>query len=141
MASLPYPRSHPHAATPRHPHATTARHPHAADCVGIAGMPYPPIDSARGLLLCLTFEHKLVSDVQIAVEIQSGVSVVEVGAGLTAIEEVERTGFRTATAAWLSSCVRAWGSVSPPRGASRRGCYIPRWPARSGGVCGNACSA
>ena len=117
---LPYPRSHPHAATPRHPHATTARHPHAADCVGIAGMlyppidcvgmagmPYPPIDSARVLLLCLTFEHKLVSDVQIAVEIQSGVSVVEVGAGLTAIEEVERTGFRAATAAWLSSCVRA----------------------------------
>ena len=31
---------------PRHPHATTARHPHAADCVGIAGMLYPPIDSA-----------------------------------------------------------------------------------------------
>ena len=48
----------------------------------------------RVLLLCLTFEHKLVSDVQIAVEIQSGVSVVEVGAGLTAIEEVERTGWR-----------------------------------------------
>ena len=24
------------------------------------------------------------------------------------------------------SCVRAWGSVSPPRGASRRGCCIPR---------------
>ena len=70
-------------------------------------MPYPPIDSARGLLLCLTFEHKLVSDIQIAVEIQSGVSVVEVGAGLTAIEEVERTGFRAATAAWLSSCVWA----------------------------------
>ena len=46
------------------------------------------------LLLCLTFEHKLVSDIQIAVEIQSGVSVVEVGAGLTAIEEVERTGWR-----------------------------------------------
>ena len=61
----------------------------------------------RVLLLCLTFEHKLVSDIQIAVEIQSGVSVVEVGAGLAAIEEVERTGFRTATAAWLSSCVRA----------------------------------
>ena len=46
------------------------------------------------LLLCLTFEHKLVSDIQIAVEIQSGVSVVEVGAGLAAIEEVERTGWR-----------------------------------------------
>ena len=46
------------------------------------------------LLLCLTFEHKLVSDIQIAVEIQSGVSVVEVGAGLTAIEKVERTGWR-----------------------------------------------
>ena len=120
IPTQPPPRSHPHAATPRHPHATTARHPHAADCVGIAGMlyppidcvgmagmPYPPIDSARVLLLCLTFEHKLVSDVQIAVEIQSGVSVVEVGAGLTAIEEVERTGFRAATAAWLSSCVRA----------------------------------
>ena len=63
------------------------------DCVGMAGMPYPPIDSGV-LLLCLTFEHKLVSDVQIAVEIQSGVSVVEVGAGLAAIEEVERTGWR-----------------------------------------------
>ena len=111
---------------PCHTHAATPRHLHAADCVGIAGMLYPPIDSARVLLLCLTFEHKLVSDVQIAVEIQSGVSVVEVGAGLTAIEEVERTGFRAATAAWLSSCVRAWGSASPPRGASRRGCYIPR---------------
>ena len=48
----------------------------------------------RVLLLCLTFEHKLVSDIQIAVEIQSGVSVVEVGAGLAAIEEVERTGWR-----------------------------------------------
>ena len=48
----------------------------------------------RVLLLCLTFEHKLVSDIQIAVEIQSGVSVVEVSAGLTAIEEVERTGWR-----------------------------------------------
>ncbi len=48
----------------------------------------------RVLLFCLTFEHKLVSDIQIAVEIQSGVSVVEVGAGLTAIEEVERTGWR-----------------------------------------------
>ena len=86
---------HTHAATPRHPHAATL---HAAillaDCVGMAGMPYPPIDSARVLLLCLTFEHKLVSDIQIAVEIQSGVSVVEVGAGLTAIEEVERTGWR-----------------------------------------------
>ena len=70
-------------------------------------MLYPPIDSVWVLLLCLTFEHKLVSDIQIAVEIQSGVSVVEVGAGLAAIEEVERTGFRTATAAWLSSCVRA----------------------------------
>ena len=101
---------------PCHTHATSTQPPHAAtlhaatllaDCVGMAGMPYPPIDSARGLLLCLTFEHKLVSDIQIAVEIQSGVSVVEVGAGLTAIEEVERTGFRAATAAWLSSCVRA----------------------------------
>ena len=48
----------------------------------------------RVLLFCLTFEHKLVSDIQIAVEIQSGVSVVEVGAGLAAIEEVERTGWR-----------------------------------------------
>ena len=41
---------HTHAATPRHPHAATPRHPHAtillADCVGMAGMPYPPIDSA-----------------------------------------------------------------------------------------------
>ena len=72
--------------------------PHAAilsaDCVGIARMLYPPIDSVWVLLLCLTFEHKLVSDIQIAVEIQSSVSVVEVGAGLTAIEEVERTGWR-----------------------------------------------
>ena len=80
------------------PHAIRTQPPHAAillaDCVGMAGMPYPPIDSARVLLLCLTFEHKLVSDIQIAVEIQSGVSVVEVGAGLTAIEEVERTGWR-----------------------------------------------
>ena len=79
---------------PCHTHAATPRHLHAADCVGIAGMLYPPIDSARVLLLCLTFEHKLVSDIQIAVEIQSGVSVVEVGAGLAAIEEVERTGWR-----------------------------------------------
>ena len=78
---------HTHAATPR-------SHMYAADCVGMAGMPYPPIDSARVLLFCLTFEHKLVSDIQIAVEIQSGVSVVEVGAGLAAIEEVERTGWR-----------------------------------------------
>ena len=111
---------HTHAATPRHPQPSPRSHMYAADCVGIArmlypptdcvgmaGMPYPPIDSARVLLLCLTFEHKLVSDIQIAVEIQSGVSVVEVGAGLTAIEEVECTGFRAATAAWLSSCVRA----------------------------------
>ena len=93
---------HTHAATPtpppRHPHAIRTQPPHAvtllADCVGMAGMPYPPIDSVWVLLLCLTFEHKLVSDIQIAVEIQSGVSVVEVGAGLTAIEEVERTGWR-----------------------------------------------
>ena len=111
---------------PRHPQPSPRSHMYAADCVGIARMPYPPIDSARVLLLCLTFEHKLASDIQIAVEIQSSVSVVEVGAGLAAIEEVERTGFRAATAAWLSSCVRAWGSVSPPRGASRRGCCIPR---------------
>jgi len=89
IPTQPPPR-HPHAATPRHPHATIL----LADCVGIARMLYPPIDSVWVLLLCLTFEHKLVSDIQIAVEIQSGVSVVEVGAGLTAIEEVERTGWR-----------------------------------------------
>ena len=71
MASLPYPRSHPHAIR-SHLHAAIL----LADCVGMAGMPYPPIDSVWVLLLCLTFEHKLVSDIQIAVEIQSGVSVV-----------------------------------------------------------------
>ena len=71
------------------------RHPHRS-----AQMLFPMIaNHRRVLLLCLTFEHKLVSDIQIAVEIQSCVSVVEVGAGLTAIEEVERTGFRAATAA------------------------------------------
>ena len=41
---------HTHAATPtpsaRHLHAANPRHLHAADCVGIAGMLYPPIDSA-----------------------------------------------------------------------------------------------
>ena len=30
---------------PCHTHAATPRHPHAADCVGIARMLYPPIDS------------------------------------------------------------------------------------------------
>ena len=49
---------HTHAATPtpsaaistqpppRHPQPSPRSHMYAADCVGIAGMPYPPIDSA-----------------------------------------------------------------------------------------------
>ena len=75
----------------RHPHrsAQTSASFGADICIGRRRC-----NHRRVLLLCLTFEHKLVSDVQIAVEIQSGVSVVEVGAGLTAIEEVERTGWR-----------------------------------------------
>ena len=75
----------------RHPHrsAQTSASVGADICIGRRRC-----NHRRVLLLCLTFEHKLVSDVQIAVEIQSGVSVVEVGAGLTAIEEVERTGWR-----------------------------------------------
>ncbi|WP_302948893.1 hypothetical protein [Leyella stercorea] len=31
---------------PRHPQPSPRSHMYAADCVGIAGMPYPPIDSA-----------------------------------------------------------------------------------------------
>ena len=75
----------------RHPHrsAQTSASVGANICIGRRRC-----NHRRVLLLCLTFEHKLVSDVQIAVEIQSGVSVVEVGTGLTAIEEVERTGWR-----------------------------------------------
>ena len=36
---------HTHAATPRHPQPSPRSHMYAADCVGIARMLYPPIDS------------------------------------------------------------------------------------------------
>ncbi len=35
---------HTHAATPRHPQPSPRSHMYAADCVGIAGMLYPPTD-------------------------------------------------------------------------------------------------
>ena len=33
----------------RHPHAISTQPPHAADCVGIAGMLYPPTDCVEGV--------------------------------------------------------------------------------------------
>lgn len=42
----------------------------------------------------MAFEHEFVRNIQIAVQIESGLAVMKVGAGLAAVEEVERTGRR-----------------------------------------------
>ncbi|MCI7424276.1 MAG: hypothetical protein MSS89_03470 [Prevotella sp.] len=38
----------------------------------------------------MAFEHEFVCNIQIAVQIESGLAVMKVGAGLAAVEEVER---------------------------------------------------
>lgn len=45
-------------------------------------------------LQSVAFEHELVRNIQIAVQIESGLAVMKVSAGLAAVEEVERTGRR-----------------------------------------------